>query len=77
MKYIAKKGRKIYELKFTIIKNLGYVDQLSLDNFVNMDGENAIQGERQKIDISILDSDLAKVEDGCSSETSSIYEELC
>jgi len=71
----SKKGRKIYELKFTIIKNMDYVDQLSLDNFINMDGENTIHGEHQRIDISVLDNGLNEIGEQSQSETSPIYEE--
>jgi len=67
----SKKGRKIHELKFTIIKNKDYVDPLNLDKFIDLSDGISFKNEFREIDFDDID------ENGNlrSTGTSPIYEE--
>jgi len=69
----SKRGRKIHELKFIITRNKDYVDPLSLDKFIEMSSENAINDVDNNYEIDLDDTD----ENGNlrSTGTSPMYEE--
>ena len=51
----SKKGRKVYELKFTINKNKDYKDPLKLDKFIDLDDNAFIENDYQEIDLDDID----------------------
>lgn len=66
----SKKGRKIYELKFVITKNKGYKDPLSLSKFIDLNAENTIEHEYDKINL-----EDATEDDMNTTTTSPLYEQ--
>ena len=68
----SKKGRKIHELKFTIIKNKNYIDPLGLDKFIDLSSQVTTEDNHQDI------TDFDEIDENgnlSSTGTSPIYEE--
>jgi len=67
----SKKGRKIHELKFFIVKNEDYVDPLSLSKFIDINSEVVIEGDCEEVSL----NDTDKNGNLRSTGTSPMYEE--